>query len=423
MTSHWKIVDKKSDGSKVVRVVKDSWIFKTDKRGSYKAQAELQKIYEAEQHIVCTCNDARMFVRHLAEKYTLVNHPISGRHRTSCPFYTAISGEISHREFGGEIDDREILTFCLHGSVGVSAFHSHSNNPLGQNNEKKKNRSKLHRLLIQLCYDSFNHVYFGPRTKRSSLLASMAKLHDAGGNVQFGEYVVRDFLYYGEKGQRYLENRLKGDKPWLGPGRPHGFLLEVVDEIQRNSGELYLDEHARYYENVSWPSKLSKGPYLALSSLVKDAIDDDVYRHTICVQPVVGAGILMPINSELERSFALHISKQFDKSSACSNIKEGDIKFSLFKPLKPVANEHGQSLLPNFILQIKQRGEVVQRDLVQIKIKESSSHSGAENVEQELETAFRGKLVTIKTEHDIQLYAAKIATNLNRFTTVTSDVK
>lgn len=368
MALDWKIISKHDDGSKVERLLKDPWWLKSDKRNEPRAQKELQKIYEADQHILCSCNDARMFVRYTNDKYHIVNHPVLGRHSTKCPFYTDISGEISPHEFGGEVEYREIMTFCLHNSFNENPTE-HEKNESDESTDEKGNprRHKLLRLLYQLCHDSFNYVYYGPVEKRPKSVALQAKLHDAAEAIAFGEYKLKEWMYYGGKGQLFAERKLKGLKNWKGPGRPHCFLIELVEKIERKGNELIQDGESKYYERIIWPGReATSGPYIVLSSLVKDDVDNDVFRHTACVKPIVAFDVVMPVDSNYERVFAKSIIEAINRNSQIKVDGDKVAKCTLMKPLKPIESMKGELLLPDFIVQCKVGKDVVRRDIVEV---------------------------------------------------------
>lgn len=368
MALDWKIISKHDDGSKVERLLKDPWWLKSNKRNEPRAQKELQRIYEANHHILCSCNDARMFVRFANSRYHIVNHPVLGRHSTKCPFYTDISGEISPHEFGGEGEYKEIMTFCLHNSLNAnSSEHEWGESDESTDEQGNPQRHKLLRLLYQLCHDSLNYVYYGPLDKRPKSISLQAKLHDAAETIAFGSYKLRDWMYYGAKGQVFAENKLKGLKTWNGPGRPHCFLIELVRTIDRKGNELIQDGVSKYYERVIWPGRESTpGPYIVLSSLVKDDVDNDVFRHTVCVKPIVALDVLIPVDSNYERVFAKSLIEAINRNPQIK-VDGGKVaKCTLIKPLKPIESLKGEFLLPDFIVQCKVGKEVVRRDIVEV---------------------------------------------------------
>ncbi|KIF53014.1 MULTISPECIES: DUF1173 family protein [Vibrio] len=407
MALDWKIINKHGDGSKVERLLKDPWWLKSDKRNEPRAQKELQKIYEAEQHILCSCNDARMFARYTNEKYHIVNHPVLGRHSTKCPFYTDISGEISPHEFGGEVEYREIMTFCLHNSLNENPSE-HEICEQDEPNDKNGNprRHKLLRLLYQLCHDSFNYVYYGPVEKRPKSIALQAKLHDAAETIAFGEYKLKDWLYYGAKGHMFAERRLRGLKSWKGPGRPHCFLIEIAEKIDRNGNELALDGESKYYERVIWPGREStSGPYIILSSLVKDDVDNDVFRHTACVKPIVAHNVLMPIDSNYERTFAISLIEAINRNPKVETDDGRVAKCTLMKPLKPIESLKGEMLLPDFIVQCKVGKEVVRRDIVEVMgFGDTEYAERKKRLIPKMKVAFRGdRVVEISKDSNVDI--------------------
>lgn len=412
MAFDFKVIKKQDEGRNVQRIIKDPWWLKPAKRFEQRAQNELKKIYEAHHHIICTCNEARMFVRHLDKKYCLVNHPELGRHSTKCPFYTVISGKISPHEFGGEVEYKEIMTFCLHEKSSESEKQEKVERVLPSEESKKEppKRHKLLRLLYQLSHDSYNYVYSGLKIKSPNRTVALAKLHDAANSIIFGEYKLKDYLYYGDKGRIFAERKLSGieDKNWKGPGRPHCFILEIVETITREDNKLTLDGIDRDYERIIWPGlQATPGPYIVLSSLVKEGQDGDdrkVVRHSACVKPVVSHDVLMPIDSDYERTFAKAFIDAINRNLTTNmHASDGDkFKCSLMKPLKPMESPDGEFLLPDFIVQCKVDQKVVRRDIVEVMGFDDSSYlERKKRLIPKMQGAFRGDRVVeiVKDSH------------------------
>lgn len=222
-------------------------------------------------------------------------------------------------------------------------------------------------MLYQFCHDSFNYVYYGPKEKRPKTVALQAKLHDAAEKITFGEYKLKGWMYYGAKGQLFAERRLRGIKSWKGPGRPYCFLIELVEKIERKDNKLIQDGESKYYERVIWPGREStSGPYIILNSLAKDGVDNDVFRHTACVKPIVAPDVLMPVDSNYERVFAISLIEAINRNPQIKMADDKVAKCTLMKPLKPIESLKGELLLPDFIVQCKVGQEVVRRDIVEV---------------------------------------------------------
>lgn len=107
MTPSWTLHAKGADlSTKPLREMPNVCWAVPENRNHTATQKKLQAIYEANHDIRCGCSGgARMLVRYLQSgRYTIVNHPVEGRHTKQCKFYTDISGEISDREFGGDAE-------------------------------------------------------------------------------------------------------------------------------------------------------------------------------------------------------------------------------------------------------------------------------------------------------------------------------
>lgn len=290
MTPNWTLHGKGADlSTKPLREMLNVWWAVTDKRNHTATQKKLQAIYEANHDIRCGCSGARMFVRYLQSgRYTIVNHPVEGRHNKQCKFYTDISGEISDREFGGDAEFKEILTFCYHADI--RSTDSSEQNVIHNTSDlsKQKPQPKLLRLMNQLCSEAFMHTYTKPFqklpfNKNKGELRTFARLRESAVNIKFGSSALDHFIYYGKQGEQYAQNALHS-KQWKGAGRRHVFLIEMVDTIEENFSELLFDSEPAFYERIIRPGrKGTSGPYLVLSSVVED--DGDLFRHTACVKP------------------------------------------------------------------------------------------------------------------------------------------
>mgnify|MGYP000055976206 CR=1 FL=1 len=363
----WKIVNK-NDTSNLIRIESDVWWAKPKYRMKSQGQVQLQRIYEDKHHILCNCSNARMFVRKNQQGvYVLVNHPVEGRHISQCTFYSEISGEISNSGFDGDHDFKQILTFCMHDEIkeseGIISTTSNTDTDTDTDNDKnKKSHNKIYRLLSQLCNDSLSNVWF--RTKTNNSIAQLAKIRDAAETINFGQSCLKDYLFFGDKGEMYANSKLRNTKDaWKGAGRPHVFLLEIIEQIDTNRYELNMDGNIHFYSRIVRPCRQNtKGPYLVISSLVLDD-DNEVYRNTACIKPIVSNNRLMLVDSNYERETAISIMSTLDKMP-----NDKTISWSLTKPLKPKQSDDGEMLLPDFIVQKNDKVKKITllRDLVEV---------------------------------------------------------
>ncbi|MCQ1060608.1 DUF1173 family protein [Photobacterium sp. ZSDE20] len=127
----------KNDPSLVVDRISEPWRLKDAYRNSSASQHLLQCIYEKQQHLLCHCNPtpALMFVRYARERYTLVNHPVSGQHSQNCPLYSDIKGSIEHGVGADTIKESETgferFVYHLKSSEGQSSSRIFSGDTKG----------------------------------------------------------------------------------------------------------------------------------------------------------------------------------------------------------------------------------------------------------------------------------------------------
>lgn len=352
----WELYPKRGK-IKLVEKWGDCWWSKPAYRSQQKAQSKLAELYERELHAYCSCNGtARMFVRRLNNTHVLVNHPIEGRHRTGCPLHTEISGEICAITHGGDCDYNELLTFCLHDTIGESTPGNTVSSVKSQ--KTAGNRNKLHNLLLQLMADSYSNSFF-PKKKLSEL-GALAKIHAESKHIQFGTETLDKALFYGAKGEYFATQKLTRKGQWNGAGRPHVFLLETINEVTEEGGTLTFDGVERYYQRVIRPGRPNtRGPFLAISSLVLDD-DGDVFRHSVCIKPVASRTLLMPVDSHYERLMAEALFRVINEAATET------YSCSLTKPVRPKQGPHGEPLLPDFILKVREKKRVVQTHLIEV---------------------------------------------------------
>ncbi|EJC7176013.1 hypothetical protein DC915_RS01995 [Vibrio parahaemolyticus] len=365
ITPDWTLHTKGADlSTKPIQELKNVWWALNDKRNHEASQKKLQAIYEARHDICCSCAKARMFVRYLSSgTYTVVNHPVEGRHLKNCGFYTEVNGYISDKEFGGSSDFKEILTFCYHNDIN-STESTEQHKPLSGKNSFNQ-QSKLLRLMNQLCTEAYMHAYIKPffenRVSRHKQEARIfAKLRDSASSIQFGDTTLDHYIFYGRQGEQYAERALKA-KSWKGAGRRHVFLIEMVNIIQENVCEMLFDGEPVYYERIIRPGlKTTSGPYLVLSSIVED--EGEFFRHTACVKPIVSREVPMLVDSNYERTMALNLIANINEYTQSSKVDY----WSLLKPLIPKPNANGEQILPDFILTHKVKGRNAFREIVEV---------------------------------------------------------
>lgn len=355
----WKIINK--DNDRVLRRISDTSLFVSD-RGCEEAQQELQTIYESGQHILCSCHDARMFVRHLSSgAYTLVNHPITGRHDEDCPFYSDISGEISEREWGGEIDGRPILTFCLHHDIKASdstSTLSSTSETSVSTTKRRKPVSKLYRLFCQLIHDSYNNSHY--RGKSHNKMQSFYDLRNAANSIAFGDMTLDRWLFFGSKGFTFARSNLlraRDNDNWRGAGRPHALLIEICDDFEQVDGGFRTNNRFVKTRVIRSGLDTTPAPVLVMSSLVIEG--DDVVYHSSLVQPIVADSIWIPVDSNYERQFARMAIEYSDKSSDRK-------KLSFTKPVHALVTQENIPLLPDFIFKTRNQSGSIERFIVEI---------------------------------------------------------
>ncbi len=422
MTPNWTLHEKGADlSTKALKELKNVWWAQNDNRKHLASQKRLQAIYEANQDIRCGCtaNGARMFVRYLPTgRYTVVNHPVQGRHNKKCSFYTDINGEIADHDFGGESDFNEILTFDYHKEINESETEGQEPPRDGNTDgSKTKTKSKLLRLMNQLCTTSFMNTYVKPFQNRNSSDKSndsriFAKFRDAAKNIKFGASTLNHFIFYGRSGEQFAERALMS-KGWKGTGRRQAFIVEMVDEIEKNESELLFDSEPVFYERVIRPGRnTTSGPYLVLSTLVED--EGEMFRHTACIKPIVSREIPMLVDSNLEREMALSIIHNIDHRS--KRTKES--YWSLQKPLIPKPGDNGEAILPDFILTHKVNNKFAYREIVEVMGTDSVDYveRKARLIPQMKEKFLSKELAEVKAyeEGEIEKYAQKIRQIMNQ---------
>ncbi|EGQ9239451.1 hypothetical protein M2G93_16925 [Vibrio vulnificus] len=350
----WKLI-RKSNGEYAGKIASTS-LFVQNCRHEEESQRRLRDIYESEQWIECCCRSqgyALMFVRKLESGlFTLVNHPIKGRHTSECPFYSDISEKIDDHEWGGNVEGNEILTFCLHNEITTNPVRK----PTASISEpstaktKKGTTPKIGRLLYQLMSDGFLNSHF-PQ-KRWNRDECLYQLKQSASKITFGSMSLDNVIYFGNKGLDWATSRLLGfssnkERKWEGAGRPHAFLLEVVSNITSlTTTMIEVDGRQLKYRNVIKPKlRETKAPALLFSSLVLDESTNDVIRHTCFVQPVVDVDCLIPVDSGYEREFAALAISMCDATSLS--------KISFTKPLTAIRANTGELLLPDFLFSLK----------------------------------------------------------------------
>ena len=80
-TPSWTLISKANGNED--EVLNNVWWSQKKYRLRPENQIKLQKIYEAEQDIICSCSQAKMFIRYQLGNYTIVNHPVLGRHNSN----------------------------------------------------------------------------------------------------------------------------------------------------------------------------------------------------------------------------------------------------------------------------------------------------------------------------------------------------
>lgn len=368
MTPDWTLHAKGADfATKPIKVLNNVWWAGNNNRTHEASQKKLQSIYESNQHICCQCNGARMFVRYLSSgRYTVVNHPIEGRHSKQCKYYTEISGQISDREYGGEAEYKEILTFNYHADINsTDSTEPEIHDDPALTVTSQRSQPKLLRLMNQICSEAYLNTYLKPLypahtdTKKMEL-RTLAKLRDAASTIRFGQSTLDHYIFYGESGEQYAQRSLQS-KIWKGAGRRHVFLLDIVDTITQNYSELLFDGEPTFYERVIRPGQQgTKGPFLVISSAVED--EGELFRHTACVKPIVSREVPMLVDSNYERKMGLLLIE-------CINLQAERSKknyWSLHKPLIPKPGASGEQILPDFILSHKLNGKVEFREIVEV---------------------------------------------------------
>lgn len=329
---------------KFVEYLPNCWWLSPKYRNTKKSQKFLKDIYERELHLLCSCTGhALMFVRKVGCSYVLVNHAAKGFHAKTCLLKTEISGEINASDNSGCAYNEPILRFELHHEA--NEITETTVNRDGNQNTVSSKKDKLHNLLMQLLHDSFSNVFY--IRKKTHEIAALASIRKAAHTIEFGSGTLDKYIFYGTKGEMMAESSLRTYN-WGGPRKRHSFLLEIVTDIKRSGNRLELDGHEYYYSNVSQPGNdMTHGPYVCLSSIVLDE-DNEAFRHSIVIKPVVSCLILMPIDSNYERKSALSLIEQIRSAG-------DEFPCTLSKPIKPRISDTGDYLLPDFVLNIKDK--------------------------------------------------------------------
>lgn len=412
-TLNWTIIDKFS-GTKSHQLNNVWWA--TKKNRLHRAtQYKLKSIYDANQNIICNCgNDAKMFVRYQSGSYTIVNHPVLGRHKDHCAYFTVVSGEICHTEFGAEKDYREILTFCAYQSLNDNAQQIGKSNECSEysdGSDVKKGgevKSKLYRLLSQLLFDSFQTIYTSPTGARrmnnnstSRSLAHFARIRKAASKISFGEKTLDSFIFYGEKGEHFAAQTLN-KKIWDGAGRPHVFVIEIINKIERENLDITFDDVNHTYKSIVIPGgNITSGPFIAISSMV--CTDGEILRHSTCIKQVVSENIFMLVDSDLEREFALAMISRIENET----VNKSKQYWTLQKPVLPREGSNGEYLLPDFIITQKTNGKVTHKEIIEISLSELEYIDKSERLKPLLKERFSCSALTqIKAyiPNDIQQY-------------------
>lgn len=368
----WRIV-KKTNHQHIETL--DPTSLNTNGRYSEGSQRLLQSIHERQAHIMCSCRDALMFVRHRG-LYHLVNHPILGRHTEKCPFKTQISGKIEHGQGGDFVEAEDITTFCLHDRLVGNAEQEKKDTSVVC--ESSASSLRLSRLLNQLINNSFLNSYY--KGKSLSTTQSMSILRKEAAKISFGSSTLDKFIFFGDKGWGYARARL-ATKWDTYPGRPHCLYIEMKETIEEvMPSVLLMDGELAAVHNLTHHYQRTCGPYLLISSITKDY--EDIARNSTVILPIYRLNLPMPVDSDNERRVAGYLSRF---------VESAQTKVTFYKPLKAKAGGGGVALLPDFILNHKASSlriivEVMGFDTEEYKVRK-------QRLIPQMKTAFNGHYV------------------------------
>jgi len=314
-------------------------------------QTLLAQIRESNSDLLCHCCQppARMFLRYSHKHYGIVNHPIFGKHNESCPLFTKIKGSIERND----PSLKDTPTFHLHSKIndnGNQAVPRQANeNFQSKLDTPSVKEPKIKQLMRYLITQSLFNWYYP--NKSISQIRALMELKNRTKEVRFGNTTLDKYFFFGHDGFKYclrtLNNQVRMGK-WDGPGRPHGLVLFMTEELSVNGKYAYFDGLSYSYRNTQCLKALDvSGPYLVALSLAQDEHDPakKIRPTSLFIEPIASYSNPFPIESEFEREFFSSIKQHI-------NMEENK-RWSIQKVLLPKAVRYSGTPSPDYILQQK----------------------------------------------------------------------
>lgn len=360
------------------------------------AQALLAQIRESRSDLLCHCCQppARMFIRFSHSNFHIVNNPILGKHNEECPLYTHIKGCIE-RGASGNVIAEPTESFSLHGNLKTTDTKSTAKPPIPPSRDSSQQKSvhepKISQLLRYLAKETFANWYF--QNKTISTQQTLMKFKQQSKEVRFGKTTLDRYFFFGHKGFKFALSTLTRDinnSTWEGPGRPHGLVLFITDELQLKGNYVYFDGLSYGFKHTRCHKALEhSGPYLVALSLAQEEHETSTSKvkpTSLHIQPIASTTDVFPVESDEERVIFQNIKKQIDNRSCA--------KWSVQKVMLPKASL-GLARSPDYLLQQKNgKNKVCYRCVISIC---DQRHGPSEPVS--METWRANERVTLTTEN------------------------
>ena len=326
-------------------------------RGGIKAQRLMQRLKESKHYLHCHCVSpaAVMFTQHHKSGYRLVCHSKLGVHDRNCAHFRDIQGWVVNNPKDAEYAIRRqqatYQNFSLFGPFAGPKQKSQKSKGKQQNPTRKsgKKTPKITNLINYLIKKSENNV-IQTNKKITTQQEAFQNIKQAAKNTKFGDGNLSDWIFFGNKcfGEARLAlEKIRDNGKWIHAGRPHAFLIEVVDKAVIHDEDISkkhikLDNWDYYYERLITEGQgiKTEGPYLVFMAMC-EIVENGKFRvHTIYIKPIVYNNVLMPVDSNYERKFVRRVIYALKK----------DADWKLTKPIdgKVVNNSF---LLPDFLVE------------------------------------------------------------------------
>lgn len=329
-------------------------LFVGEKKFTAEGQHALKSLHRAKLQLHCQCseNGARMFVRCIAGKYTLVNHFKNGIHAQDCPLMTQIqSMNIDSISSLKPHTEAAIRSFLLHKNLAIPKEKTEGEQTQIHHTKQHHRSHMLEQLYFQLTKTSLLHFYY--KNKRLSFAQCYNKMKLAGNTINFGRSQLSDFIFYGVQGLQ-LAKYITTSVPWDGPGRPHALCLLLCDNVtikQKKATLFFSRDNDANSIVVDYKTNLTSlpsvpGPRLVILSVSLDA-DHQAHVYSFFSYPIYSTTHPIPVKSDADRLLYQQLIRLVDVDTE---------SYSFFRPIVLSSSEY--SLSNEVVIQKKIAGKV-----------------------------------------------------------------